>query len=123
MRAGKVEAAGKGQGHAARTAFLAAPGESIELDREDDGRWIAEIPELPGVMAYGAKREEAIGAVQRLAVEVVADRIAHGELPDASFNLAFAVVSRGETSDIIPIGQLRGSDELQTIIPGREREG
>jgi predicted RNase H-like HicB family nuclease len=64
---------------------------SIELDREDDGRWIAEIPELPGVMAYGAKREEAIGAVQRLAVEVVADRVAHGELPEASFNMAFAI--------------------------------
>ncbi len=42
-------------------------------------------------MAYGAKREEVIGAVQRLAVEVVADRVAHGELPEASFNLAFSV--------------------------------
>ena len=64
---------------------------SIELDREEDGRWIAEVLELPGVMVYGSTRDEAIGAVERLALEVVADRVAHGELPDSSFNLAFVV--------------------------------
>ena len=64
---------------------------SIELDREDDGRWIAEIPDLPGVMAYGMARDQAIGAVERLAVEVIAGRIAHGELPESFFNLSFAV--------------------------------
>ena len=46
---------------------------SIELDREEDGRWIAEVLELPGVMVYGSTRDQAIGAVERLAVEVVAD--------------------------------------------------
>jgi predicted RNase H-like HicB family nuclease len=64
---------------------------SIQLDREDDGRWLAEIPDLPGVMAYGIARDQSIGAVERLAVEVIADRIAHGELPESCFNLSFAV--------------------------------
>ena len=47
----------------------------IEFGREDDGRWIGEIPELPGVMAYGATREEAEAAVEALALRVIADRI------------------------------------------------
>jgi predicted RNase H-like HicB family nuclease len=62
---------------------------TIDLDREEDGRWIAEVIELPGVMVYGSTRDEAIEAVERLAVEVVADRVAHGELPNSSFNLEF----------------------------------
>jgi predicted RNase H-like HicB family nuclease len=64
---------------------------SVELEREEDGRWIAEVPELPGVMAYGPTREQAIAAVERLAVEVVADRIAHREFPESCFNLAFSI--------------------------------
>ena len=47
----------------------------IEFDREDDGRWIAEIPDLPGVLAYGATRGEAEAAVEALALRVIADRI------------------------------------------------
>jgi predicted RNase H-like HicB family nuclease len=47
---------------------------TIEIDREDDGRWIAEIPELPGVMVYGDTKLEAISAVQALALRVLADR-------------------------------------------------
>jgi predicted RNase H-like HicB family nuclease len=47
----------------------------IEFEREDDGRWIAEIAELPGVMAYGATKEEAEAAVEALALRVIADRI------------------------------------------------
>jgi predicted RNase H-like HicB family nuclease len=47
---------------------------SIELDREDDGRWIAEALQLPGVMAYGETREDAISNTERLAIEVIADR-------------------------------------------------
>lgn len=54
---------------------------TIELDREDDGRWIAEAIELPGVMCYGASRDEAIRNTERLAAEVIADRIANGEFP------------------------------------------
>jgi predicted RNase H-like HicB family nuclease len=66
---------------------------SIELDREDDGRWIAEVLELPGVMAYGATREEAISGTEKLAIEVIADRIAHGELPPSALNVSFQVLS------------------------------
>lgn len=57
---------------------------AVEIDREDDGRWIAEIPQLAGVLAYGTTREEAVRAVQVLALRVVADRLEHGEpVPDA----------------------------------------
>jgi len=55
---------------------------TIDLDREEDGRWIAEALELPGVMCYGQTREEAISNTERLAIEVIADRITHGELLD-----------------------------------------
>jgi predicted RNase H-like HicB family nuclease len=51
----------------------------IEFDREEDGRWIAEIPALPGVMAYGATRKEARGKVEALALRTLADRLEHGE--------------------------------------------
>jgi len=52
---------------------------SVEFDREDDGRWIAIVPELPGVLCYGGTREEALRAAQALSLRVVADRIEHGE--------------------------------------------
>ena len=51
----------------------------IEIERENDGRWIAEIPELPGVMAYGDSRDEAISKAEALALRVLADRLEHGE--------------------------------------------
>ncbi|MHB1514923.1 MAG: type II toxin-antitoxin system HicB family antitoxin [Acidiferrobacteraceae bacterium] len=55
----------------------------IELEREDDGRWIAEIPALPGVMAYGGDQGEAMRRAEVLALRVLADRLEHGEgLPD-----------------------------------------
>lgn len=51
----------------------------VELEREEDGRWIAEVPALPGVMAYGESREEALARTQALALRVIADRLEHGE--------------------------------------------
>jgi predicted RNase H-like HicB family nuclease len=51
----------------------------IDVDREDDGRWIAEIPELPGVMVYGSTRDVAISKAKALALRVLADRLEHGE--------------------------------------------
>jgi predicted RNase H-like HicB family nuclease len=72
---------------------------SIELDREDDGRWIAEALELPGVMAYGETREEAISNTERLAIEVIADRIKHAELPPSAFNVSFQVLSEQLAGD------------------------
>ena len=72
---------------------------SIELDREDDGRWIAEAWELPGVMTYGVAREEAISNTERLAIEVIADRVTHGELPPSALNIAFQVLSEQVAGD------------------------
>jgi predicted RNase H-like HicB family nuclease len=51
----------------------------IEIEREDDGRWIAEVPDLPGVLVYGATREEAVAKAEALALRVIADRLDHGE--------------------------------------------
>jgi predicted RNase H-like HicB family nuclease len=51
----------------------------IEIDREDDGRWIAEVMDLPGVLAYGKTRDEAVQNVEVLALRVLADRVEHGE--------------------------------------------
>ncbi len=51
----------------------------IEIDREDDGRWIAQVTDLPGVMVYGKSREEAISKVKALALRVLADRLDNGE--------------------------------------------
>lgn len=55
----------------------------VEFEQEDDGRWLAEIPALPGVMAYGADRQEARSKVESLALRTLADRLEHGEpVPD-----------------------------------------
>ena len=64
----------------------------IELEQEEDGRWIAEVPELPGAMAYGRTPDEAKAKLQARALRVVADRLDHGEvgpdLPDIRFDAA-----------------------------------
>ena len=55
----------------------------VEIDREEDGRWVGEIPALPGVLAYGASAEEARKKVEALAFRVIADRLEHNEpVPD-----------------------------------------
>jgi predicted RNase H-like HicB family nuclease len=60
----------------------------IEIDREEDGRWIAEVPALPGVMAYGASEEEARSRAAVLAFRVIADRLEHGEpIPEEASEL------------------------------------
>ena len=51
----------------------------IEIEQEEDGRWIAEVLDLPGVMSYGANREEAVSRAKALALRVLADRLEHGE--------------------------------------------
>ena len=53
---------------------------TIELDQEDDGRWIAEVIDLPGVIAYGDSQSDALAKAKALALRVLADRIEHGEL-------------------------------------------
>jgi len=57
----------------------------IEVEREEDGRWIAEAPELPGVMSYGQTRDEALLKVKAPALRTLADRLEHGErVPELS---------------------------------------
>lgn len=58
---------------------------TIEIEREEDGRWIAAVPELPGVAVYGDSEHDAKTKVEALALRVLADRIEHGEpVPDLS---------------------------------------
>ncbi len=52
---------------------------TLEIEREVDGRWIADVTDLPGVMAYGKTRARAVAAVEALALRVIADRIENGE--------------------------------------------
>ncbi|MBS1828464.1 MAG: type II toxin-antitoxin system HicB family antitoxin [Acidobacteria bacterium] len=65
---------------------------TIELDREVDGRWIAEIAEL-NVLLYGNSREDVIERAQKTAHEILLDRIAHGELPPDSAAATFLVAA------------------------------
>ncbi len=52
---------------------------TVEIEQESDGRWIAEVPELPGTIAYGPTRERAIANVEALALRVLAERLDNGE--------------------------------------------
>ncbi len=52
---------------------------TIEIEQEEDGRWLSEVPQIPGVMVYGNTQEEAILKVQSLALHVLADKLEHGE--------------------------------------------
>ena len=54
-------------------------GMRIEIEREEDGRWLAEISDLPGVLAYGETEQSAVSRVKALALRVLADRLEHGE--------------------------------------------
>ena len=65
---------------------------SIECEREDDGRWLAEVPELPGVMAYSTTAEEAQAKAQVLALRVLAERLEHGEARPVDISISVATV-------------------------------
>lgn len=58
---------------------------TVELEREGDGRWIAEIAQLRGVLAYGATEQAAVAAAEALALRVLADRLEHGEAEVPAF--------------------------------------
>jgi predicted RNase H-like HicB family nuclease len=63
---------------------------TVEIEQEDDGRWIAEVLELPGVLAYGQTPEEAQAKVQALALRVIADRLDHAEAGPNRVSISFA---------------------------------
>jgi len=61
---------------------------TIEHEREDDGRWLAEVPELPGVLAYGTTASEAMAKAEVLALRVLAERLEHNEAGPQSISIA-----------------------------------
>lgn len=63
---------------------------TIEIEREADGRWLAEIPNLPGVLAYGDSAEAAQSKVEALALRVLADRLEHAEARPTSIHIHLA---------------------------------
>jgi predicted RNase H-like HicB family nuclease len=63
---------------------------SIQSEREEDGRWLAEVPELPGVLAYGVSRDEALARAQVLALRVLAERIEHLESSPEPISISIA---------------------------------
>ena len=65
---------------------------TIEHEREDDGRWLAEVPEIPGALAYGATANEAMVKAEALALRVLAERLEHDESGPQSISIAVPVV-------------------------------
>ena len=61
---------------------------TIEAELEEDGRWLAEVPQLPGVLVYGATRDEAMSRAQVLALRVIAERLEHGEASPQPINIS-----------------------------------
>jgi predicted RNase H-like HicB family nuclease len=62
---------------------------SVEIEREVDDRWIAEVPALPGTLCYGTTRDEAVARVQALALRLLAERLEHREAPAELLNVTF----------------------------------
>jgi predicted RNase H-like HicB family nuclease len=63
---------------------------TIETEQEADGRWIAEVPELPGVLTYGASRDEAMARAEVLALRVLAEQLEHGEARPIGVSISVA---------------------------------
>ena len=61
---------------------------TIEAEMEEDGRWLADVPQLPGALAYGATRNEAMSRAQVLALRVIADRLEHDETSPQPINIS-----------------------------------
>ena len=61
---------------------------TLECEREDDGRWLAEVVELPGVLAYGSSQEQAMAKAEALALRVIAEQLEHGEAKAVAFSFA-----------------------------------
>ncbi len=66
---------------------------SIEYEQEKDGRWLAEVPELPGVLAYGTNAEEAMLKVEALALRIIAERLEQGESRPTPIHFSLAATA------------------------------
>lgn len=64
---------------------------TLECEQEDDGRWIAEVPELPGVLSYGDSAADAISKAEILALRVIADRLENGDSKPESISLSLPI--------------------------------
>ncbi|HEV8573259.1 MAG TPA: type II toxin-antitoxin system HicB family antitoxin [Dehalococcoidia bacterium] len=62
----------------------------VDVEQEEDGRWLAEVLELPGVLAYGESQDAAVSRVQALALRVIAERLEHGEAGPELLSISFA---------------------------------
>ncbi|MBF0204463.1 MAG: type II toxin-antitoxin system HicB family antitoxin [Desulfamplus sp.] len=65
----------------------------IDCEQEDDGRWLAEVEQLPGVLAYGSSPNEAMTKAQVLALRVLADKLEHGEANPVAINISIPVAA------------------------------
>ncbi|WIG55323.1 MAG: hypothetical protein OJF61_001109 [Rhodanobacteraceae bacterium] len=63
---------------------------TLQSEQETDGRWLAEVPQLPGVLAYGATADEAMAKAETLALRVLAERLEHGEARPQAFRFLLA---------------------------------
>jgi predicted RNase H-like HicB family nuclease len=61
---------------------------TLECEQEDDGRWLAEVVELPGALAYGVTQDEAMVKAEALALRVLAERLEHGEVRPIAINIS-----------------------------------
>jgi predicted RNase H-like HicB family nuclease len=61
---------------------------TLECEQEDDGRWLAEVVELPGALAYGVTQDEAMAKAEALALRVLAERLEHGEVRPIAINIS-----------------------------------
>lgn len=73
---------------------------SIESEMEADGRWLAEVPQLPGVLSYGATRDEALSRAQVLALRVLAEQLEHGEGTPQPISISIAACWLGDKTAI-----------------------
>ena len=62
---------------------------NVEIEREEDGRWLADVPDLPGALAYGESRDQAVARVEALALRVLADRLEQAEAGPDLFSVSF----------------------------------
>lgn len=65
---------------------------TVEIEQEDDGRWLAEVLEIPGTLAYGQSSQDAAAKVEALALRVLADRLEHGETIPDQLSISFAAL-------------------------------
>ncbi|BBL71450.1 type II toxin-antitoxin system HicB family antitoxin [Methylogaea oryzae] len=66
---------------------------TMEYEQEEDGRWLAEVPQLPGVLAYGSSADEAMARAEALALRVIAERLEQGESRPVPIHFTFAAAA------------------------------